>query len=109
MVAASLADGQQDEEEKKLINERLGESGLTLEQIQQVHADLKAPPDAAELATLVDNTHDQELLYRFGALVVLADDQVSNGEKAWLTELAEALGIDPARRTALDGEIFGAT
>ena len=109
MVAASLADGQQHDDEKELINKRLGESGLSLEQIQQVHADLAKPPTSAELAALVDNAHDSELLYRFGALVVLADDNVSDGEKAWLTELAKALGIDAARHQVLDGEIFEST
>ncbi len=109
MVAASLADGQQHEDGKELINKRLGESGLSLQQIQQVHSDLEAAPTSAELAALVDNAHDQELLYRFGALVVLADDSVSDDEKAWLTELAGALGIDAARRQTLDGEIFEAT
>ena len=109
MVAASLADGQQHDDEKALINSRLEESGLSLEQIQQVHSDLATPPTSAELAALVDNAHDKELLYRFGALVVLADDNVSDDEKAWLTEIATALGIDPARRQALDREIFEAT
>ncbi|TDI36660.1 MAG: DUF533 domain-containing protein [Acidobacteria bacterium] len=109
MVAASLADGQQHDDEKELINKRLGESGLSLEQIQQVHTDLATPPAFAELAALVDNAHDSELLYRFSALVVLADDNVSDGEKAWLAELAKALGIDAARRQVLDGEIFEST
>jgi hypothetical protein len=58
---------------------------------------------------MVATLEDRELLYRFGALVVRADGAASAMEAAWLERLGTALDLTPARRTALESEIFGAT
>ncbi len=107
MVAAALADGHLAPEEKKVILERLGESGLSEEQTQQVHQDLVLPPSPAELASLAPVGEHREALYRFAALIVLADSQVSDLERGWLRRLAEALELDTERVAALETEIFG--
>lgn len=109
MVSAALADGEMHAEEKELIDARLGESGLSAEQIAQVRKDLVVPAAPSELSTMVTAKEDRETLYRFGALVVLADDVVADEEKTWLETLASALGIDAERRRAIEGELFEAT
>ncbi len=109
MVAGALADGEMHAEEKKLIENRLGESGLAPDQIKQIHKDMVLPPSPNELGAGVADPNEKEMLFRFGALVVLADSETTDLEKAWLENLASALGLDEARRRALEQEIFEAT
>lgn len=106
MVAAALADGHMADDEKDLIHKHLGESGLAPDQIAQIHKDLVLPASHKELSTLVSGAQDGELLYRFGALVALADQKVSEHEKAWLERLAQTLEISPQRRSEIDKEIY---
>jgi uncharacterized membrane protein YebE (DUF533 family) len=106
MIAAALADGRLADEEKALIEKRLGDSGLSEERINQLRLDLTNPPPIETLAPLVSSPEDAELLYRFGSLVVLADKNVSDLEKMWLGELARALEIPPHRKEVLEWEIF---
>jgi uncharacterized membrane protein YebE (DUF533 family) len=109
MVAAALADGEMHADEKRVIEKRLGESGLSTEQVDQIRKDLVIPAAPSELSGLVADTADREALYRFGALVVLADDVVADTEKTWLESFAAALGIAAERRQALDQELFETT
>ncbi len=109
MISGALSDGEMHAQEKKLIEGRLGESGLSPDETKQIHKDLVFPPQPAELSTMVATVEDRELLYRFGALVVRADGAASAQETAWLERLGAALGLTPARRAALENEIFGAT
>ena len=106
MVAAALADGHMADEEKELIHKHLGESGLDPDQIAQIHKDLVLPTSHKELSSLVSSGQDGELLYRFGVLVALADQKVSEHEKAWLEQLAVELKIPPQRRAEIEKEIF---
>jgi uncharacterized membrane protein YebE (DUF533 family) len=106
MVGAALADGQMHEREKAVIQERLSESGLSAEQVQQVHKDLLIPASPAELSALVSSAEDKELLYRFGALVVLSDEEVTDLERGWLQEFSSALGLSAGRQSEIDGELF---
>ncbi len=106
MVAAALADGHLAPEEKAIIQKHLSESGLSEEQTAQVHKDLVLPPSPGELAALAPDGETREALYRFGALVVLADQHASDLERGWLKRLAAAFEIDGERRTALEAEIF---
>ncbi len=106
MVAAALADGHMAPEEKSIIEKHLGESGLSEEQTAQIHRDLALPPSPGELATLAGDPATCEVLYRFGALVVLADQKTSDLERGWLKRLATALELGDDHRTALEAEIF---
>jgi uncharacterized membrane protein YebE (DUF533 family) len=108
MVSGALADGEMHEEEKSLIEKRLEEGELSPDETRQIHKDLVIPPTPEEVGRLVAGVEDRELLYRFGALVVLSGE-LSPPEKVWLDRLGSALGIAAARRSALEGEIFGAT
>jgi len=109
MISGALSDGEMHAEEKKLIEGRLGESGLSFDQTKQIHKDLVFPPTPHEISTMVSTTEDRELLYRFGALLVRCEGGASAPERAWLERLGGALGIAPERRTALESEIFRAT
>jgi uncharacterized membrane protein YebE (DUF533 family) len=109
MISAALSDGEMHQEERKLIEGRLGESGLTPDETKQIRKDLVFPPTPDEIGTMVSSTEDRELLYRFGALVVRSQDGTSPEETAWLEQLGGALGMAAGRRSALEAEIFGAT
>jgi uncharacterized membrane protein YebE (DUF533 family) len=109
MISAALSDGEMHAEERKLIEGRLGESGLGADETKQIRKDLVFPPTPDEIGTMVSGTEDRELLYRFGALVVRSQGGASAEETAWLERLGAALGISSARRTALEAEIFDAT
>ena len=109
MVSGALADGEMHAGEKKLIEGRLGESGLSPDETKQIHKDLAIPPPPEEIGRMVSTTEDRELLYRFGALVVRSEGGASPPERAWLERLGAALGLAPERRAALESEIFGAT
>ena len=106
MVAAALADGDLDDREKEMIHQRLGESGLPADRVQQIHRDLVIPPSPAELARLTDVRSEHEAMYRFAGLLILADGQVSDLERAWLDRLATAFGFEADAKAALEGEIF---
>ncbi len=105
MVAGALADGQLDPAEKEMILGRLGESGLAPEQVSQVHKDLVIPPTPQELAALAPTAEMREMLYRFAALVVLAEGGVSEPERRWLETLGQTFDISADRRAALEAEL----
>jgi uncharacterized membrane protein YebE (DUF533 family) len=105
MVSGALADGEMHAEEKKLIESRLEESGLPVERVKQIHKDLVIPPAPEEIVKGVATTEDRELLFRFGWLVVRADEEASDAERAWLDRLAKAAGISEERRKAIEDEI----
>lgn len=109
MVAGALSDGEIHAEERTLIENRLGESGLTPEQVKQIHKDLVLPPSPNGILQGVSSLEDRELLFRFGCLVVHADSEASAGEKSWLDALAAGAGLSAERRRAIEGEIFEAT
>ncbi len=106
MVAAALADGHMASEEKAMVQKHLGDSGLSEEQTSQIHKDLVLPPSPAELAALTDDQPGREMLYRFGALVVLADQRTSDLERGWLERLATAFEFDAEHKAELEAEIF---
>ncbi len=94
LIAAALADGEMGPEERALVEENLEESQLPPDQKQLLHRDLVLPPTTDELAGQVaDNPEAGGVLYRFGALVALADEEVSEVERTWLTSLGESLGL----------------
>lgn len=109
LVAGALADGEMHEKEKKLVESRLGEGGLSPEQTDRIRKDLVFPASVEEIASLVNSAEDRELLFRFGALVVLADGEASAREKTWLESFGGALGLAPERQRVLQTEVFGTT
>jgi uncharacterized membrane protein YebE (DUF533 family) len=105
MVAAALADGELSPDERSVIEERLGEAPFSPDQRERVRKELLLPATPGELAELVDGD-DREVLMRFGLLVALAHEGVSEAERAWLERLAAALEIDAERVRTMEAEIF---
>ncbi|MCH9647143.1 MAG: tellurite resistance TerB family protein [Deltaproteobacteria bacterium] len=105
MVAAALADGHLAAEERQLILGHMDESGLSPEQVSQVHKDLVLPPTPSELATQVPSPDEKEVLFRFAASVLRADGTVDEAERVWLDGLATTFGISADRAAALQAEL----
>lgn len=105
MVAAALADGELAPSERQLIETHLDEADLAEEQTAQIRRDMVLPPSATDLAALVPSAEGREELYRFAAVVVLADGEVSDLERAWLGRLATSFELDADRRQALETEL----
>jgi uncharacterized membrane protein YebE (DUF533 family) len=106
MVAAALADGELHAEERRLLDERLGESGLSDARLAQLRRDLVLPASPAELARALPAGEDPEVLARFAVLVAGADRELVEHERAWLRSLEQALGLSPGRMVELEREIF---
>ncbi len=108
LVAAAMADGRLTDEEKEVLDRHLGESNLSAEERAQVHRDMALPPTPSELAAQAPDPELRQTLYRFAALVICADRQVSELEKSWLVRFAGACEISEARRQELEAEVFTA-
>ena len=106
MVAASLADGALSGEERKMITDRLDESGLSEEQIGRVQQDLLSPAKPMELAAMVE-ADDRELLFRFATLIALADDEVTERERTWLNQFGKTLELSPGQIEEIETDIYG--
>ena len=106
MAAAALADGELHAEERRLLDERLGESGLSDARLAQLRRDLVLPASPAELARALPAGEDPEVLARFAVLVAGADRGLVEHERAWLRALEQALGLAPGRMVELEREIF---
>ena len=104
MVAAALADGNMAPEERGVITRRLGESGMTAEQQQQIQQEMALPLQPNELAALAPDGETRELFYRVAALVVMSDRQVADLERGWLARLAQACEIPETRCRELEQE-----
>jgi uncharacterized membrane protein YebE (DUF533 family) len=108
MVAAALADGELHPEEKRLLDQRLGESGLSEPRLAQLRRDLVLPAGVDELARALPPGEDAEVLARFAVLVAGADRGLVEHERAWLRALERALRLPAGRIDELEREIFPA-
>ena len=66
----------------------------------------RARASPAELASLVTSNEDREMLYRFAVVVVRADQELSDSERAWLDSVGDALGLDPETQRAQWSQVF---
>ena len=107
MVAAALADGELEPDEREAIFAHLESGELSGAEVQQVRRDLVLPATPPELAAMVEETEHRELLYRFAFLVLRADGALESPEEAWLDRLAESLAIDAAGCARLQAEVGG--
>jgi tellurite resistance protein len=106
MIAAALADGELHAEEKRLIDERLGESGLPEAQLAQLRRDLVIPARPVDLAQALPSGEDPEVLARFAVLIAAADGELVEHERVWLRSLEQALVLPAGRTAELEREIF---
>lgn len=107
MAAAAMADGHLAPQEKAAIQEHLGESGLSAEQIARIQRDVEGEPAApGELAALARLEGERETLYRFATLILRSDERVSPQELDWLDGFAGALSLPDERAAELHREVF---
>ncbi|NKE46011.1 tellurite resistance TerB family protein [Roseomonas frigidaquae] len=99
MIAAAKADGSVDAEERRAIAEQLDSAGLSAEERDFILADFERPltPDA-----LARQATDPMMRARLYAGAVAAMDEISAPERAWLDELAKALGLDRRAAAAIE-------
>lgn len=95
MIQAAKADGQIDPDEQARILDHL--HGASADEIAFVKAEMARPLDVAALVADTQSTMKSQV-YSSALMAITVD---SEGERAFLAQLATALGIDPATRDAL--------
>ena len=66
--------------------------------------ELEAPRPLGELVEGVSDPQLKEQLYTLAFVIVRADESVTGGERIYLAQLANRLGLDPESVTRLEGE-----
>lgn len=92
MIMAARADGHIDEAERAQLAEQIEAMGADNELKTWVDQQFKAPLDAEVLARQVDSPQAAREMYLVS--VAMTDEQNAM-ERAWLDQLAKALGLDP--------------
>ena len=92
MILAARADGHIDAEERALLSQQIDALGADQELHQWVERQLDQPLDAQALARQADSSQAAREIYL--ASVAIVDEQNAM-ERAWLDQLAEALGFAP--------------
>ncbi|MGF1659170.1 MAG: tellurite resistance TerB family protein [Rubrimonas sp.] len=103
MIAAAKADGHIDDAEKKLIQQHLAELGPDAQTV--LMDELSKPLVAAEIAALADSDQARREIYAVSALVCGGDDPK---ERAYLGELAAALGLEAGIAAEIEAQVVGA-
>lgn len=99
MISAAKADGSVDEEEMRKIIGKAGENEVTDDEKQFILSELATPVNIDALAAQVSSPTQAAAVYAASLLAITAD---SPAEKAYLAQLASALGLDPATVAALE-------
>jgi uncharacterized membrane protein YebE (DUF533 family) len=100
MISAARADGELGPAEKERILKEAREVGAE----ELVRQELEAPRPLGELVEGVSDPQLKEQLYTLAFVIVRADESVTGGERIYLAQLANRLGLDPASVTRLEGE-----
>jgi uncharacterized membrane protein YebE (DUF533 family) len=99
MVAAAAADGQIDEAERSRITKGLTEAGIDPDATRWLETEMASPADVEELAANVNDPEKAAQVYS-AARVAIDPDTIQ--EREFLSQLAEALDLDPAVRAQID-------
>jgi uncharacterized membrane protein YebE (DUF533 family) len=99
MIAAAKADDTVDAEERRAIAEQLDSAGLSAAERDFILADFETPLTPAALASQASDPMMRARLYA-GAVAAMGD--ISPPERAWLDELAKALGLDRRAAAAIE-------
>jgi uncharacterized membrane protein YebE (DUF533 family) len=99
MIAAAAADGRIDEREKQQILGALGDAPANDEARAFVQRELQNPAKPADLAATVRSKEEAVQIYTAARIAVEVD---SAAETAFLTELAQNLGIDAKLAAHID-------
>ena len=105
MIAAAAADGHIDKEEQRKILGGLQQAGLDTAAEQFLAAEITRPATVAELTTGLSSPEEALQVYTAARIAV---DPNSAEEHAFLSALAEALGIDDALAEQVDAAARGA-
>lgn len=104
MISAARADGHIDDQERALLEEQIVALGADPELRDWVAARMREPLDAVALARSADSPQAAREMYLVSRLVA---DDAHPMARAWLEQLAEALGLDAATRAAIEAELAG--
>lgn len=102
MMMAARADGHIDETESAHLTEQMNALGADQELREWMERQLEAPLDAQALAREADSPQAAREIYV--ASLAIADEQ-NPMERAWLEQLAGALGIDPPLAAELERQV----
>ncbi len=102
MIAASKADGSIDVAERDCIFARVGESGLSQAEHDEVLRLLGQP---ADLEAIVAGVDSKELATEIYAASLLAVSPANRAERAWLDMLAARLGLESELTLELDRSV----
>jgi len=100
MISAARADGELGPAERERVLAEAREVGAE----ELVRAELDAPRPLAELVEGVTDPELKEQLYTLAFVIVRADESVTGGERIYLAQLANRLGLDPASVARLESE-----
>ncbi|AIS17649.1 Inner membrane protein yebE [Pseudomonas rhizosphaerae] len=99
LIAAAKADGRVDAQEEAAIRAELTAHAEDAQLQQWLDAELARPLDAQELASAADGPAMAAEMYLASVMLMGQQDA---GERAWLDQLAVALGLAPELRAQLD-------
>ena len=102
MIMTARADGHIDETESAQLSEQMNALGADDELCAWMERQLQAPLDAEPLARAADSPQAAREMYLAG--LAIADEQ-NPMERAWLEQLASALGIDAALASELERQV----
>ncbi|MEA3236964.1 tellurite resistance TerB family protein [Pseudomonas mosselii] len=105
LIAAAKADGRIDPQEEQLIYAEIKRHTSDPQLQQWLDEEVSKPLDAVEVAQSAQDPGMAAEMYL--ASVMLVDDQ-QDAERAYLDELASALGIDPTLQVHLEQQAKGA-
>ena len=100
MISAARADGELGPAERERILKEAREVGAEA----LVRQELETPRPLGELVEGVSDPQLKEQLYTLAFVIVRADESVTGGERIYLAQLANRLGLDPESVTRLEGE-----
>jgi len=100
MISAARADGELGPAERERILKEAREVGAEA----LVQQELEAPRPLGELVAGVSDPELQQQLYTLAFVIVRADENVTGGERIYLAQLANRLGLDPASVARLENE-----
>ncbi len=102
MVAAAHADGTLDEAEEQKILDKLQGADLTSEETIFLLEELHNPKSIAQLISGIDVPRMGKSMYMLAAAAIEIDTEE---ERAWLDQLAEALGLSKGMQSFLEQQV----
>jgi uncharacterized membrane protein YebE (DUF533 family) len=100
MISAARADGELGPEERERIVAEAREVGAEA----LVRCELDSPRPLGEVVAGVTDPQFKEQLYTLAFTIVRADEAVTGGERIYLAQLANRLGLDAAAIARLEAE-----